>query len=633
MSLVMLCSIFGILPISVSAQEAELAEIGLESTGNATLDAFINDYRFTDGASWVWNKGPMLASYGSSGCCAYCADYVKYCYGINNPRSGSAFYSVSEICAGDVLTVGNQSDGTGHWFVCLKRSGNSLYVAEGNYSNRVRIGWNYTISGNKFAEDSRSFTAGYHYLDYNPDPPTPQGHVMSESEGAGQTIPDGDYWICSKMAEDYFIDIPGNDFDTQNEKNVQTWKWDSGLPPIYDVFHLSYLNNGFYKITQINTRMVIDLYGAKLERGSNVSMWEDTGSNAQQWSIERTDSGYKIRSRCNNFYLDIENASYSNGTNVVTWERNSDNNQYFSFIPYSPNERPVENGLYKIATAVNNTSYVDAVGGYNDFTNKTNIAIWHNPDDIFYIEYFGNGYYQIYESTSGLAMEVNNDGEQSYLTNGRNVMLYGVNKKKNQLWKIKASDDSSFYFINQMSGYYLDLEKAKTEDGTNISQYQYNGNKNQKWNLLRVLQDDMITVGNVSLNSIGDIVDPIISVSVDDKELTLNDDYTVRVTADLENRKGTVTITGINNYCNSIKKEFSIVLRQILGDANGDGEVDSVDATVVQRAATRIQVPYSEEQLMCADIDGDGSLTIVDATFIQRYDSRIAVPYPVGEAK
>lgn len=70
-----------------------------------------------------------------------------------------------------------------------------------------------------------------------------------------------------------------------------------------------------------------------------------------------------------------------------------------------------------------------------------------------------------------------------------------------------------------------------------------------------------------------------------------------------------------------------------LGDANGDGEVDSVDATVVQRAATRIQVPYSEEQLMCADIDGDGSLTIVDATFIQRYDSKIAVPYPVGEAK
>ncbi len=73
--------------------------------------------------------------------------------------------------------------------------------------------------------------------------------------------------------------------------------------------------------------------------------------------------------------------------------------------------------------------------------------------------------------------------------------------------------------------------------------------------------------------------------------------------------------------------------KMILGDANGDGEVDSVDATIVQRAATKIQVPYSEEQLMCADIDGDGSLTIVDATFIQRYDSRIAVPYPVGEAK
>ena len=69
----------------------------------------------------------------------------------------------------------------------------------------------------------------------------------------------------------------------------------------------------------------------------------------------------------------------------------------------------------------------------------------------------------------------------------------------------------------------------------------------------------------------------------------------------------------------------------ILGDANGDGEVDSVDATVVQRAATMVQVPYSEEQLMQADIDGDGALTIVDATFIQRYCTKVATPYPIGE--
>lgn len=71
--------------------------------------------------------------------------------------------------------------------------------------------------------------------------------------------------------------------------------------------------------------------------------------------------------------------------------------------------------------------------------------------------------------------------------------------------------------------------------------------------------------------------------------------------------------------------------KPLLGDADGSGEVDMADATVIQRAATLIAVPYDVEQLMSADVDGDEILTIVDATFIQRYSTRIAVPHPIGE--
>ena len=69
----------------------------------------------------------------------------------------------------------------------------------------------------------------------------------------------------------------------------------------------------------------------------------------------------------------------------------------------------------------------------------------------------------------------------------------------------------------------------------------------------------------------------------------------------------------------------------LLGDADGNGEVDAIDATLLQRHATMIDVPFDEKQLMNADIDGDGELTIVDATFIQRYATHIKTPYPVGE--
>ena len=70
---------------------------------------------------------------------------------------------------------------------------------------------------------------------------------------------------------------------------------------------------------------------------------------------------------------------------------------------------------------------------------------------------------------------------------------------------------------------------------------------------------------------------------------------------------------------------------RILGDADGSGEVDTVDATIIQRYTTMIAMPYDEEQLMAADVDGDGDLTVVDATFIQRYATKVQVPYPIGE--
>lgn len=137
----------------------------IESTGNDKIDEFLSDKRFTAGAPWGSRKMPYLSSYSCWGCCAFTVDYVKYCYGANQPRTGKAFTDVSEIRAGDVLTVGNQSNGSGHWFVCLKRDGDKLYVAEGNWQNKVRVGWNYTISGKGFAEERRSFNTGYHYLD------------------------------------------------------------------------------------------------------------------------------------------------------------------------------------------------------------------------------------------------------------------------------------------------------------------------------------------------------------------------------------------------------------------------------------------------------------------------------------
>lgn len=70
----------------------------------------------------------------------------------------------------------------------------------------------------------------------------------------------------------------------------------------------------------------------------------------------------------------------------------------------------------------------------------------------------------------------------------------------------------------------------------------------------------------------------------------------------------------------------------ILGDADGNGEIESVDATFVQRYVASIPTPYSDSQLMHGDVDGDGNLTVMDATAIQYYLCHLKTDYAIGKA-
>lgn len=75
------------------------------------------------------------------------------------------------------------------------------------------------------------------------------------------------------------------------------------------------------------------------------------------------------------------------------------------------------------------------------------------------------------------------------------------------------------------------------------------------------------------------------------------------------------------------------VERYMLGDADNSGDLETPDATVIQRKLARMSVPFVDEAIMLrnGDVDGDGELTTADITLIQRKLARMATSYPVGE--
>ena len=64
-------------------------------------------------------------------------------------------------------------------------------------------------------------------------------------------------------------------------------------------------------------------------------------------------------------------------------------------------------------------------------------------------------------------------------------------------------------------------------------------------------------------------------------------------------------------------EDLVIKASHLRGDANGDGVVDTVDVTMIQRFLAEFAVPDTFDQI-AADADLDGEVDIVDVTLIQR---------------
>lgn len=80
----------------------------------------------------------------------------------------------------------------------------------------------------------------------------------------------------------------------------------------------------------------------------------------------------------------------------------------------------------------------------------------------------------------------------------------------------------------------------------------------------------------------------------------------------------------------TLPTESPTIVNNLLGDADGDSEVTSLDVTFIQRSLAHMTMPESYNETV-ADVDGDGDVTALDVTFIQRSLAHMTVPYAIGE--
>jgi hypothetical protein len=197
------------------------------------------------------------------------------------------------------------------------------------------------------------------------------------------------------------------------------------------------------------------------------------------------------------------------GYDVAIWEPDSTVIRYYKLegSTYRLVDELVGSRLVTIGAATAPSQLVDIAG--NSTQPGGNALIWnvnHKANQRFRLNLVGNGYYTIQNVGSGLVLDVINGGD----TPGTNVAQWTPNGGDNQKWQLVPTGDAngSYYIISKSCGLYLDMNAQQTVNGTNLQLWTPNGGPAQKFiisDIQPAIEDGTYAIGSVLSSQVLDI--------------------------------------------------------------------------------------------------------------------------------
>lgn len=307
---------------------------------------------------------------------------------------------------------------------------------------------------------------------------------------ASSVVDEETYIIKSVKNQNYVIDLKGA--SVKNNSNIQLYKNNKSKA---QQFRLIKNTNGTYSISTIyNTNMVLDVQGGKNQNGTNIQLYKKNKTAAQQWVVRKNkDNTFTfVYKKDTSKVLDIKGGKIQNGSNIQIYKSNGTTAQKFvleKVVTNTMKRVEVEEGTYFIKN-VKNTNYVLDLKGAN-VSNGNNIQLYTNNKSKaqqWKITKNTNGSYKI---ASIINENFVLDAKGGKSSNGTNIQLYSSKNVYAQ----------QFYFYKTKEGYYsiasslnvnalVELQGGNVKNGGNIQLYQYNNTASQKWVLEKVKVED-----------------------------------------------------------------------------------------------------------------------------------------------
>lgn len=289
-----------------------------------------------------------------------------------------------------------------------------------------------------------------------------------------KTIENGTYIISSAMNSDLVLDISGASMN--NGANVTVWKKNGQNN---QKFNITYLENGYYKMEVVCSGKYLSgtNFNAKNEDNVIQKTYEDL--DIQKWVIKEAGNGYYyIISKESSLYLDIHGAKTELGTNVELYEGKSGTNQKFKFnkVEVIKGEKTIAENTYNISSGISFNRVLDIPWASKENGANAEIYTRNNASNQkFKLKYDGQGYYKIVATHSDKVLTVKN----SSVAAGANVEQDQDFDLDSQKWAIKSAGNGYYYIISKCNGLYLDIQGG--EFGTNLEVYTKNDQPWQKF--------------------------------------------------------------------------------------------------------------------------------------------------------
>lgn len=159
-------------------------------------------------------------------------------------------------------------------------------------------------------------------------------------------VEDGAYVISNKGNRNMVIDVNGA--NRRVAVNVQLYTSNGTAA---QKFKFKQNSDGFYTITNVNSRHVLDVASALISNGANIWQYSSNDSNAQKWIIHvNSDGSVTLISACSSKVIDIANGKLKNGSNIQQYAFNNTNAQKFVLVSttYDPalDEQEIDYRVY-----------------------------------------------------------------------------------------------------------------------------------------------------------------------------------------------------------------------------------------------------------------------------------------------